>query len=103
MTNSTRKWIRGALEVLIYGTAAAITVGLVTYKTDMTWPEWWVTVRASFIANGGLRFVQYFATHPLPSDEDTAGVNKSGEPTLGTPIVSLNPLSQVQPVNQTVK
>lgn len=103
MNNSLRKWIRGAIELLIYGIASALATGFASYKSDMSWHDWWISNITVFMTTGGLRFVQYFVTHPIPTDDDTQGVNKAGQIVIGTPQVSLNPLAQVQAANPVVK
>ncbi len=102
MSNSTRKWIRGAIEILVHGGAAAAIVGIGTFTNDdISWHLWWRIVLTSFIGNGGLRFAQYFANNPLPPAGDTGMVQQDGAPITTPPAqISLNPLSKVQPIQK---
>ncbi len=99
MSPTTRKWLRGAIEILVHGGAAALVVGFTTYSMDITWAQWRQVLLASFMGNGGLRFVQYFVNNPLPPAVETGFVDASGKAiTTPAPIVSLSPFSKVQPV-----
>lgn len=84
MRNTTKKWIRGGLETLIHGITAAVTSTIAAATIDgHDWAigthNFWELAAASFAANGGIRFLQWWSQNPLPPDEDQA--------------VSLNPLS----------
>ena len=103
MTNATRKWIRGGLEMLIHGAAAAVTSTLSAAAIDNhDWglfsPNFWKLATASFSANGGLRFFQWWATHPLPDDTNPPFPDQSQ--------IQINPLAKVTsipaPVNPPV-
>ena len=99
MSNSTRKWIRGAFEILIHGGAAALIVGIGTMgNDDISWAMWRRIVLTSFIGNGGLRFVQYFANNPLPPEGDTTIFTPGQLPVTGQAVISINPLSKVQSI-----
>lgn len=99
MTNETRKWIRGGIELCIHGGAAALLVGWGAWDLDISWKEWGHLVLTSFMGNGGLRAIQYFKNNPLPKGEDTGFVAQDGTAIITPPVtLSMNPFSKVQPV-----
>lgn len=98
MTNRTRKWIRGGLEVIIHGGTSALIAALVSLKTgDTAWfsKAFWTSVGAQFLGNGGLRFLQWWNNNPMPPEGDSTIIGKEGQPLVPTPMISLNPLAKV--------
>src|SRR6516162_11268849 len=86
MTKSTKKWIRGGMETFIHGGTAALTSSITANVIDPK--DWhfgssksWQLIGMTFLLNGGLRFVQWWNTNPLPPDEDDDNTK-----------ISLNPL-----------
>lgn len=100
MTNQTRKWIRAGLETLIHGGASAISSNLGAAAIDSK--DWglgsangWKLAAVTFLANGGLRFFQWWQNNPLP-EEGTAPPIGAPEPSK----ISISPLSKVQSIPQ---
>jgi len=94
MSNKTRKWLRGGIEVLIHGGTSALIASFVAWKVGT--PIWsstfWTSVEAQFFGNGMVRFLQWWNNNPLPPTDD------SNPPFVGEPQkISLNPLAKVQP------
>lgn len=84
MNNQTKKWMRGGLETLIHGATAAVSSTIAAASVDgHDWalfsPNFWRLAVATFAANGGIRFLQWWSQNPLPPEDGTT--------------VSLNPLS----------
>ena len=100
MTNRTRKWIRAGLETLIHGGAAAISSTMGAAAIDSK--DWGFMssnglklAAVTFLANGGLRFMQWWSNNPLPPDEDTTPPIPGAPPAA---VISINPLSKVQSI-----
>lgn len=78
MTNRTRKWLRGGIEILIHGGASALVAGLISVQQSGGWffasKQFWQIVVAQFAVSGLLRFFQFLSTHPLP-EEETISLN----------------------------
>jgi len=98
MNNATRKWIRAGLETLIHGGAAAVSSTLSAAAIDNK--DWSIgsangfkLAAVTFMANGGLRFFQWWQNNPLPEEG-------SAPPIPGAKVaqISLSPLSPVQPL-----
>lgn len=92
MTNKTRKWVRGGVEVLIHGGTSALIAAVIAYvqKKGMTWKEFEAALTFQFLGNGALRFLQWWNNNPIPPDDTDPGI---GEPQK----ISMNPLSKVVP------
>lgn len=84
MTQGTKKWIRGGVEILIHGfCAAAIATLTACFIDSQDWAigsvKFYKMFITSFVAQGGIRFLQWWMTNPFPPDEETT-------------LVSVNPL-----------
>jgi hypothetical protein len=99
MTNKTRKWVRAGLEAFIHGGTAAVSSSLGAATIDsLNWgigtPNGLKLAGVTFLSNGGLRFFQWWQNNPLPDPETVPPIGGS------TPVISVNPLSKVQPMVQ---
>ncbi len=97
MTNGTRKWVRAGLETLIHGATAALSSTLAAASIDAKdWAlfsaHFWELALATFAANGGVRFLQWWSANPLPENGTSPPV-----PGYEPPKISLNPISKVVP------
>lgn len=102
MTNKTRRWVRGGIEVLIHGGTSAIIAAIVSamqHKKDFSWSSFGTSLGFQFLGNGGVRFMQWWNNNPLPPDDDTGFKDAAGIPLATQPQISLSPLSKVQPIN----
>jgi len=99
MSNHTRKWLRTGLETAIHGGWAALAIGYTSWDMSITWKQWWTLVIAGFMANGGLRAIQYFQNNPLPPEESDLKT-PDGKSLVPQPIISLNPLAKVQTMSE---
>jgi len=80
MKSSTKKWIRGGVEILIHGFCAAAIATLTACFIDSH--DWAIGTKnfyhmflASFVAQGGIRFLQWWMANPFPPDDETEVVN----------------------------
>jgi hypothetical protein len=101
--NRTRKWIRAGVETLIHGGSAAIASSLIAASIDskdwgLLTANFFKMLSGTFMTAGGIRFFQWWSNNPLPPDDDTGLIDKSGNPLLPVPQISINPLSKVVPV-----
>lgn len=101
MTNRTRKWIRSGIEVLVHGGTAALISGIALALGDkdhysIFTKAWWGMVGTIFAGNGGVRWLQWWQSNPLPPADDTT------PPFAVTPQIGLSPLTKVQPIPLTV-
>jgi hypothetical protein len=95
MTNSTRKWIRGGIEVLIHGGTSAVissltAAGVAPNVFPPMSANFFKMMGSGFLFNGGLRLAQWWNNNPLPPETDTAA------PFYQASTISLNPLAKVQ-------
>lgn len=100
MKNTTRKWIRAGIEVLIHGSTSAITAAITATSVapgqfPFFSPNFFKMLGAGFVTNGALRFFQWWSNNPLPPESDSA------PPIVQPPAISLNPLSKVQSIPPT--
>lgn len=97
MSNKTRKWLRGMIETIVHGGASAVVASIsaaniapADFSLGTNPQNFFKMAVFAFLVNGGLRFFQYWANHPLPDEETTPS-----SPVIETPKISLSPLEKV--------